>query len=100
MDSLKKRYFVKLISSGSDALINLLLLLFVPRALGPAAYGNFNFIRELFQNIVSFSDLNLGSAHINHAARKEIRESFTSNPDGKVSMRAAEFIEKHIGTKQ
>ena len=70
MDSLKKRYFVKLISSGSDALINLLLLLFVPRALGPAAYGNFNFIRELFQNIVSFSDLNLGSAHINHAARK------------------------------
>jgi len=37
---------------------------------------------------------------INHAARKEIRESFTSNPDGKVSMRAAEFIEKHIGTKQ
>lgn len=71
MDSLKKRYFIKLVKSVTDALINVLLLLFVPRELGPAAYGNFNFIRDTFQNIITLSDLNLGSAHINHAARKE-----------------------------
>jgi O-antigen/teichoic acid export membrane protein len=71
MDSLKKRYFIKLAKSCSDALINILLLLFVPRVLGPAAYGSFNYIRDLFRNIISLSDLNLGSAHINYAARKE-----------------------------
>lgn len=71
MDSLKKRYFIKLVKSSSDALINVLLLLFVPRVLGPANYGSFNFIRDSFQNIISLSDLNLGAAHINHAARKE-----------------------------
>lgn len=71
MDSLKKRYFIKLAKSVSDTLINVLLLLFVPRALGPAAYGSFNFIRDSFQNIISLSDLNLGAAHVNHAARKE-----------------------------
>ena len=71
MDSLKKRYFIKLAKSSVSALINVLLLLFVPRVLGPAAYGNFNFIRDSFQSIIALSDLNLGSAHINHAARKE-----------------------------
>ncbi len=71
MDSLKKRYFIKLAKSSTDALINVSLLLFVPRVLGPAAYGNFNFIRNSFQSIVALSDLNLGAAHINHAARKE-----------------------------
>lgn len=70
MDSLKKRYFIKLVQSVSNALINVLLLLFVPRVLGPAAYGNFNFIRDSFNNVISLADLNLGSAHINHAARK------------------------------
>ncbi len=71
MDSLKKRYFIKLAKSSIDALINVSLLLFVPRVLGPVAYGNFNFIRNSFQSIIALSDLNLASAHINHAARKD-----------------------------
>ncbi|MDF1683523.1 MAG: oligosaccharide flippase family protein [Legionellaceae bacterium] len=71
MDSLKKRYFIKLAKSSTDALINVLLLLFVPRTLGPAAYGSFNFIRNIFQSIIALSDLNMGTAHINYAARKE-----------------------------
>ena len=70
-DSFKKRYFVKFLKSISDALINVFLLLFVPRVLGPANYGSFSFIRDTFQNIISFSDLNLNSAHINYAARKQ-----------------------------
>lgn len=71
LDSLRKRYFIKLSKSGIDAAINVLLLLFVPRALGPASYGNFNFIRDSFQNVIALSDLNLGSAHLNYAARKQ-----------------------------
>jgi O-antigen/teichoic acid export membrane protein len=71
IDSLKKRYFIKLLKSITDALINVLLLLFVPRVLGPANYGSFSFIRETFQSIVTFSDLNLSAAHINYAARKQ-----------------------------
>jgi O-antigen/teichoic acid export membrane protein len=71
MDSLKKRYFIKLAKSTIDALFNVLLLLFVPRVLGPASFGSFNFIRDSFQRIIALSDLNLGNAHVNYAARKE-----------------------------
>jgi O-antigen/teichoic acid export membrane protein len=70
-DSFKKRYFIKFLKSITDALVNVCLLLFVPRVLGPANYGSFSFIRDTFQNIISFTDMNLGSAHINHAARKQ-----------------------------
>jgi len=78
MDSLKKRYIFKLFKSCIDFLINILILLFVPRALGPEAYGSFNFIRDSFKNILNLSDLNLGSAHINYAARNE-NSNFASN---------------------
>lgn len=71
MDSLKKRYLIKLASTVTDALIKVLMLLFVPRVLGPAAFGNFNFIRDTLQSMIAFSDLNLGSAHINYSARKK-----------------------------
>jgi O-antigen/teichoic acid export membrane protein len=70
-DSFKKRYFIKFLKSISDALVNVFLLLFVPRVLGPANYGSFSFIRDTFQSIITFSDLNLNSAHINYAARKQ-----------------------------
>jgi O-antigen/teichoic acid export membrane protein len=46
------------------------MLLFVPKTLGPNNYGNFSYIRDLFQNIIQTSDLNLGTAHNNVAARK------------------------------
>jgi O-antigen/teichoic acid export membrane protein len=46
------------------------MLLFVPKALGPINYGNFSYIRDTFQNIIQTSDLNLGTAHSNVAARK------------------------------
>jgi O-antigen/teichoic acid export membrane protein len=71
MDSLRKRYSIKLLKSSVDAMINMLLLLFVPSTLGPESYGSFNFIRDSFQNIIGLLDLNLGAAHINYAARKE-----------------------------
>jgi O-antigen/teichoic acid export membrane protein len=35
----------------------LLLEVILPRALGPAAYGNFNFTTALFQNVMNFLDL-------------------------------------------
>ena len=70
MQTLKRRYFFKLIKSIIDAIINASMLLFVPKALGPINYGNFSYIRDIFQNIIQTSDLNLGTAHNNVAARK------------------------------
>lgn len=70
MQTLKKRYFYKLIKSIIDAIINACMLLFVPKSLGPINYGNFSYIRDTFQNIIQTSDLNLGTAHNNVAARK------------------------------
>jgi O-antigen/teichoic acid export membrane protein len=70
MKSIKRRYFFKLIKSIIDAIINASMLLFVPNTLGPINYGNFNFIRDTFQSIIQTSDLNLGTAHNNAAARK------------------------------
>ncbi len=69
-DSLKKRYLAKLAKGVTDAGINVALLLFVPRVLGPGSYGSFNFVRDTFQNTINLADLNLSSAHINRASRK------------------------------
>lgn len=78
MHSLKKRYFIKLTKSISDAIMNFALLFFVPRVLGPSDYGSFSFIRESFRNIISLADLNLSSAHVNHAARRDQSSLATS----------------------
>jgi O-antigen/teichoic acid export membrane protein len=74
-DSFVKRYFIKFLKSVSDFLINIFLLTFIPRILGPSNYGSFNYIRDTFQNIFTFADLNLNSAHINYTARKNNSET-------------------------
>lgn len=70
MDSLPHRYFAKLSKSLVDAFVNMLVLLIVPRVLGPVGFGNFHYIRDVFQNLIGFLDLNLCSAHSNYASRK------------------------------
>jgi len=77
-DSFAKRYFIKFLKSVSDFLINIFILSFIPRILGPSNYGSFNYIRDTFQNIFTFADLNLNSAHINYTARKSNSETASS----------------------
>jgi len=55
-DSLKKRYSSKLGANGIDFLLSLITAGIAPRGLGPAAYGNFEFLSSFFMQFVGFFD--------------------------------------------
>ncbi len=56
-DSLKKRYFYKLSTNFIGLLINMVTQAIIPRGLGPKAYGDFNFLTNIFNQIASFLDM-------------------------------------------
>lgn len=56
-DSLGKRYIFKLASNLASVPLYFVMEAVLPRALGPAAYGNFSFATELFMNFNSFLDM-------------------------------------------
>ncbi|MDR1947530.1 MAG: lipopolysaccharide biosynthesis protein [Desulfovibrio sp.] len=56
-DSLAGRYLYKLAANISSVPLFLVMEAVLPRALGPAAYGNYNFAVSLFQNFTNFFDL-------------------------------------------
>lgn len=56
-DSLGRRYLFKLCSNMATIPLFFVLEAVLPRALGPAAYGNYNFATALFQNFTNFLDL-------------------------------------------
>ena len=56
-DSLKKRYFYKLFSNLINFLFNLGSQAIIPRALGPAGYGDFNFLTNFFSQLTGFLDM-------------------------------------------
>ncbi len=55
-DSLRKRYLYKVLASVFGLLSNLVIYSIVPRVLGPAAYGNFNFLSHFFSQLVEILD--------------------------------------------
>lgn len=61
-DSLKKRYLYKLVSSLVWSGVALATAGIVPRALGPASYGNFNFLTNFFIQVVGFFDMGTATA--------------------------------------
>ncbi|MCE0558571.1 hypothetical protein [Motilimonas sp. E26] len=61
-DSLKKRYVFKLLSSVISGIINAILVAIAPKALGPIAYGQFNYLQQLFNQLFSFLDSNTSTA--------------------------------------
>jgi O-antigen/teichoic acid export membrane protein len=56
-DTLKKRYIFKLSANLITLGLNVVIQAIVPRGLGPKSYGDFSFITNFFQQIVSFLDL-------------------------------------------
>lgn len=56
-DSLAKRYFSKLVSNLATIPLYLVMEAVLPRALGPASYGNFSFATALYQNFTNFLDM-------------------------------------------
>ena len=55
--SLGRRYLFKLVSNVATIPLFFVLEAVLPRALGPAAYGNYNFSTTLFQNFTNFLDM-------------------------------------------
>lgn len=55
--SLKKRYFWKLLSNFVGLAVGFLTISVVPRALGPATFGDFNFLTTFFMRTTSFLDM-------------------------------------------
>jgi O-antigen/teichoic acid export membrane protein len=56
-DSLKKRYFFKLLTNFVGIIIYVISQAIIPRGLGPKAYGDFNFLSNFFNQIVGFLDM-------------------------------------------
>jgi len=61
-DSFKKRYFFKLITNFVGFGISLITQGIVPRALGPASYGNLSFITNFFWSVAGFLNFNSSTA--------------------------------------
>ncbi len=56
-DSLGRRYLFKLLSNVATIPLYFVMEAVLPRALGPAMYGNYNFATTLFQNFTTFLDM-------------------------------------------
>lgn len=57
MSQLKSRFLAKLSSNVANLAIGLVTILLVPRSLGPAAYGSFEFLTAFFQQVMGFLDM-------------------------------------------
>jgi Membrane protein involved in the export of O-antigen and teichoic acid len=71
-DSLGKRYLSKLVSNLATVPLYFVMEAVLPRALGPAVYGNFSFATTLFQNFTNFLDMGTSTClHTSLAKRQQ-----------------------------
>lgn len=62
IDSLKKRYAIKLLANIVFGIVNALMVAIIPKTLGPVAYGQFNFLQQFYNQFISFIDANSSTA--------------------------------------
>ena len=55
--TLKKRFLFKIIRSSFSALLSLIILPVITRALGPEGFGLFNFLKTIFLQIINYLDI-------------------------------------------
>ncbi|MCG8568558.1 MAG: oligosaccharide flippase family protein [Spirochaetes bacterium] len=70
-DSLKKRYFYKILTNIINLLFNIITASIIPRALGPEIYGYFSYIQNFFSRIIGFFDSGLTSAFYNKITKRQ-----------------------------
>jgi O-antigen/teichoic acid export membrane protein len=56
-DSLRRRYGYKLLANLVGLPVALIVQAIIPRGLGPAHYGDFNFLTNFFSQLVSFFEM-------------------------------------------
>jgi O-antigen/teichoic acid export membrane protein len=70
-DSLRKRYLLKLGGNIIGLFIGLVTQSIIPRALGPAAFGNFSFLTSFFWQIVGLLNLNSSTAFYTKLSQRQ-----------------------------
>jgi len=75
VDSLRIRYFYKLGAKILNVPINVAIAAIVPRLLGAANYGNFNFVTDFFSKLMSFLDTGTSSYFYTHLSRQKQYEA-------------------------
>lgn len=69
--SLKTRYVTKVISNVLVLVANVVMQSVIPRALGPVAYGNFNFVTNFFQQFIGFLNLNTSTTFYTKLSQRQ-----------------------------
>jgi O-antigen/teichoic acid export membrane protein len=76
--SLKKRYLFKLINNLVGLIVGVATQSIVPRALGPASYGNFSFLTNFFWQTVGFLNLNSSTAFYTKLSQRQNEKGLIS----------------------
>ena len=77
-DSLKKRYSVKLFANIIGAIVGVILIVIVPKALGPIAYGQFIYLQEFFTKVIGFLDMGSSIAFFTKLSARHTRKELIS----------------------
>lgn len=77
-DSLKKRYSIKLFANIINAMVNIVLVGMVPKALGPIAYGQFIYIQNFFTQVIGFLDASSSMALFTKLSARNSRKELIS----------------------
>jgi len=72
-DSLKTRYFIKLLSNMINGMINIFLVAIVPKALGPVSFGYFSYLKQFFSQVIAFLDAGTSTAFFTKLSAKNSR---------------------------
>src|SRR3990172_8230840 len=75
--SLLERYSSKIVSNLLVMILGILNVTLLPRALGPVHYGNFSFLCDSFNKIVSFASLNTQMAHFVYISKDNANPKYT-----------------------
>ena len=69
--TLARRYLVKLAANIVSVPVYLVMEALLPRALGPASYGNYSFATSLFQQLSGFLDMGTSTCLYNSLSRRQ-----------------------------
>lgn len=69
--SLARRYMGKLLANIATVPVYLIMEAVLPRALGPQAYGNFNFSTSVFTQLTGFLDMGTSTCFYNALSRRQ-----------------------------
>ena len=69
--SLARRYICKLLANVASVPVYLAMEAILPRALGPAMYGNYSFATNFFQQLFMFLDMGTSTCFYNALSRRQ-----------------------------